>query len=97
MRSVVVLPQPDGPSSVTSVPAAMVKRDVAHGGDVAVALGDVAEFDRCGFHAFAHAALAPNCAMPASAPAVRRPSRRSPTSRWMSQITTSISTISTEL
>ena len=38
MRSVVVLPQPDGPSSVTSVPGSMVKRDVVDGGHVAVAL-----------------------------------------------------------
>ena len=38
MRRVVVLPQPDGPSSVTSVPGSMVKRHVVDGGDGAVAL-----------------------------------------------------------
>ena len=36
-------------------------------------------------------------ATPGAATAARRPSRRSPTSFWMIQITTSISTISTEL
>ena len=37
MRKVVVLPQPEGPSSVTSVPGGDGERNVPHGGDFAVA------------------------------------------------------------
>ena len=75
-RSVVVLPQPEGPSSVTSVPARDGERDVAHGGDVAVALADVAEFDRGGFHR--RVRLVPvtrRCRRRAPTPAARRPPR----------------------
>ena len=45
MRSVVVLPQPDGPSSVHSVPGLDVERHVVDRRDVAVALGHVLEHD----------------------------------------------------
>ena len=41
MRSVVVLPQPDGPSSDTNSPARQLQREVLHRLEVAVALADV--------------------------------------------------------
>ena len=50
MRRIVVLPQPEGPSSVTSERAAMRERHVVDGGDVAVELAHVLEFDGGGFH-----------------------------------------------
>ena len=39
--SVVVLPQPDGPTSATNSPSSTVKRDIVDGGDGPVALVDV--------------------------------------------------------
>ncbi len=42
MRSVVVLPQPDGPSRQTTSPRADVEVDVAHRHEAAEALGDLA-------------------------------------------------------
>ena len=45
MRSVVVLPQPEGPSSVHELALRDRERDVVDGGDVAVALGDAVEDD----------------------------------------------------
>ena len=36
MRRVVVLPQPDGPSSVSSSPGRTSRRDVVHGSDLAL-------------------------------------------------------------
>ena len=94
IRSVVVLPHPDGPSSVTSVPAAIDERDAIDGRHVAVALGDVAELDRGGFHR--GAVHVTPCAAELRDSGYgcraqrrrRRPSRRSPTSIWMIQIAT---------
>ena len=45
-RSVVVLPQPDGPSRQTSWPCSIVQRHVVDDGDGAVALGQTAQLDR---------------------------------------------------
>ena len=45
IRSSVVLPQPDGPSSATSSPDAELQADVVQRGEVAEALADVADFD----------------------------------------------------
>ena len=45
MRSVVVLPQPDGPSIVKNWPLRDVEVHAAHGGEVAEALGDRAQAD----------------------------------------------------
>ena len=42
-RSRVVLPQPDGPRKQTNSPFADIERDVAQGGEVAEALGEVAD------------------------------------------------------
>ena len=97
-RRVVVLPQPDGPSRVTSVARSIVNDDLVHGDHVAVALGHAAELDRRGplgvvrGHRIARSArrLQPEVG------GARRPSRRSPTSHWMSRIAASITTISTE-
>ena len=41
--SVVVLPQPDGPTSATNSPSSTVKRDAIDGDDVAVGLDHVGE------------------------------------------------------
>ena len=45
MRSVVDLPQPEGPSRVTNLPASMLEVQVVHGHVLAVALGDIFELD----------------------------------------------------
>ena len=45
IRSVVVLPQPDGPSSMKNSPSSMVKRRVLHGDEVAEFLAQVADDD----------------------------------------------------
>ncbi len=45
MRSSVVLPQPEGPSSATSSPEGNVQADVVQRGEAAEALRDVADFD----------------------------------------------------
>ena len=45
MRSVVDLPQPEGPSRVTNLPASMREVEVVDGDVLAVALGDVFEMD----------------------------------------------------
>ena len=55
MRSVVVLPQPEGPSSVTSVPASTVNDTPIDRGDGAVALGHRAQLDRRGRRALMRA------------------------------------------
>src|SRR5471030_951985 len=57
--------------------------DPGHGAGRAVALHDVGELD-------AHARTPWGCS-------ARRPSRRSPTTNWISRITASISTISAQL
>ena len=44
-RSVVVLPEPDGPSSVKNSPLRDVQVDAVDGGDVAVALDELDETD----------------------------------------------------
>ncbi len=104
MRRIVVLPQPEGPSSVTSVPGAIDERDVAHGDDVAVPLAHVAEFDRGGLHGVGGSPLRRRC---------RRARRRRTRARshrprggrsgarrrgaGSARSTASISTISTEL
>ena len=83
MRKVVVLPQPDGPSSVTRVPEFDGEADARHRLGRAIALHDLVELD-------AHA-RAP------SAGARRRPSLRPPTANWISRITASMSTIRAQL
>ena len=45
MRSVVVLPQPEGPSRTRNSPSAMRERDVAHGMEVAVALDEILDVE----------------------------------------------------
>ena len=45
MRSVVVLPQPDGPTNTTNSPSSMVKLKSLHGDDGAERLGQVDELD----------------------------------------------------
>ena len=45
MRSVVVLPQPDGPTSTTNSPSSMVEADVAHRDDAAECLAQADELD----------------------------------------------------
>ena len=77
MRSVVVLPQPEGPRMVVSVPVGDGEADALdgqrRGGGGAVALGDVAKFD-----AGIVVSWVP-------APRLRRPSLRSPTRNWISR------------
>ena len=48
MRSVVVLPQPEGPSSVTSVPGSIVNDTSSTAANCAVALADAVEVDAAG-------------------------------------------------
>ena len=45
MRSVVVLPHPDGPSMAKNSPSSIDKIDGVDGGDVAETLRDAGEFD----------------------------------------------------
>ena len=81
MRSVVVLPQPEGPSRVTSVPGSMAKLTSSHRGRRAVALGDA----RNSMRAARRRPLMPRARLTIGAGAApRRPSRRSPTSHWIS-------------
>ena len=47
MRSVVVLPQPDGPEQDHELAVGDIERDVAHRIDVAVALGDAIDLEPC--------------------------------------------------
>ena len=48
MRSNVVLPQPDGPSSATSSPVGKVERDIVERREAAERLADVLDFDAHG-------------------------------------------------
>ena len=100
MRSVVVLPQPLGPSSVVSVPRGDAKADGVDGERrarvAAVALRDGAQLDAAG-------GVVALCRVHRLRPrrhagtgtSARRPSVRSPTSHWISATASDISAIST--
>ena len=70
MRSSVVLPEPDGPSSATSSPVSMSQADVVERDEVAELLADVAKLDT---HAATLAAMS-SCVL--RSPALTRRSRQ---------------------